>query len=496
MRILLDTNIIIHREASIVKNQDIGMLFHWLDRLHYTKCVHPITAKELRKHADTSIVKTFQIKLENYNVLKSEAPIHDEVKKVGSKIDNNENDINDTKLLNELYHGRVDILISEDKKIHTKAVLLGIGDRVYRIDSFLEKVVSDHPELQDYKVLAIKKEVFGNLKLEDPFFDSFKSDYIGFEQWFNGKSDEVAYVCFQDGLLSAFLFLKVETEKENYSNVTPSFSPKKRLKIGTFKVASNGYKLGERFLKIIFDNARKQKVEEVYVTIFDKRDEQIRLIELLKEWGFNYHGTKTTGSGTEQVFVRDFKKHAEKGNPKLTYPYLSKEADVYIVPIYPEYHKELFPDSKLNNEAAEDFSESKPHRNAISKSYITRSHERGLRRGDIIVFYRTGGAHKGVATTIGIVEDVISPVKNFEELKHIVRKRTPISEEELNEFWNKFKSNKPFVVHFLYAYSFRRRANLLKLVELGVVPSVTEVPRGFSKISWEVFTKLIQYSGI
>ena len=59
------------------------------------------------------------------------------------------------------------------------------------------------------------------------------------------------------------------------------FSPKKRLKIGTFKVISNGLRLGERFVKIIFDNALKNHVQEIYVTIYDKRSEQKRLIELL-----------------------------------------------------------------------------------------------------------------------------------------------------------------------------------------------------------------------
>ena len=43
MRILLDTNIIIHREASRIYNQDIGLLFNWIDKLHYEKCVHPLT---------------------------------------------------------------------------------------------------------------------------------------------------------------------------------------------------------------------------------------------------------------------------------------------------------------------------------------------------------------------------------------------------------------------------------------------------------------------
>ena len=41
MRVLLDTNILIHREAATVVRQDIGKLFFWLDRLKYQKWVHP-----------------------------------------------------------------------------------------------------------------------------------------------------------------------------------------------------------------------------------------------------------------------------------------------------------------------------------------------------------------------------------------------------------------------------------------------------------------------
>ena len=37
MRALLDTNIIIHRENTIVTSKTIGQLFYWLDKLHYEK---------------------------------------------------------------------------------------------------------------------------------------------------------------------------------------------------------------------------------------------------------------------------------------------------------------------------------------------------------------------------------------------------------------------------------------------------------------------------
>ena len=98
------------------------------------------------------------------------------------------------------------------------------------------------------------------------------------------KYDEEAYITIssKNGLLLSFLYLKIEDKNEPYSDIEPPFSPKKRLKIGTFKVINNGFRLGERFMKIIFDHALINKVEEVYVTIFDKREEQIRLIEMLE----------------------------------------------------------------------------------------------------------------------------------------------------------------------------------------------------------------------
>ena len=495
MRVLLDTNIIIHREASKVVNQDIGVLFNWLDRLQFIKYVHPLTAEELSRNTNTEMVSTMQLKLASYQPLKTEAPLHQIVKDVSSKIDTLPNDLNDTKLLNEVFCDRVDILISEDKKIHKKAAMLGISERVFRIETFLEKIIAENPELVNYKVLAVEKAYFGSIDLQDPFFDSFKEDYIGFEKWFNQKSNETVYVCYNNNVLSAFLYIKVEDDTETYGDITPMFERKKRLKIGTFKVTSNGLKLGERFLKIIFDNAIIAKVQEIYVTIFDKSQEQTRLIELLEDWGFNLHGIKSTSSGEEKVYVRDFNKdNVNSENPKLTFPRLSKTSNVFIVPIRPEYHTELLPDSILQNEAPNDFIANKAHRNALSKVYVSNSRERGLAPGDIIVFYRTGGYYKGVATTIGIVESIKQNIKDEEELITLCHKRTVLKEENLREFWNRYPNYKPFIVNFLYAFSLQKRPNLEKLIEFGAISSVDEVPRGFKKIEREHFEKIANYS--
>ncbi|MCQ2109848.1 MAG: T9SS type A sorting domain-containing protein [Fibrobacter sp.] len=144
--------------------------------------------------------------------------------------------------------------------------------------------------------------------------------------------------------------MKVEDATENYCDITPIFKPKKRLKVGTFKVISNGFRLGERFLKIIFENAIENNVDEIYVTAFDHDDGQRRLIELLTQWGFTLWGNK----GEELVYVRDIRPHFNLDNPRLCFPFFSKNRQAYITAIYPEYHTDLLPDSILKNESSED----------------------------------------------------------------------------------------------------------------------------------------------
>ena len=206
MRVLLDTNIIIHREASRVINQEIGLLFRWLDKLHYQKCVHPLTIEEIKKYQNAQTVKSFVIKLDNYSILKTEAPIHPSIKSINQQLDKTDNDINDSKLLNELINNRVDCIITEDKGILQKAEVLNVQPQVFSIESFLDKVITENPEFVNYKVLSVRQELFGNIDVNDTFFDTFREDYDSFEKWFNKKADESAYVCRYDGNFS-FIFI-------------------------------------------------------------------------------------------------------------------------------------------------------------------------------------------------------------------------------------------------------------------------------------------------
>ncbi len=111
MRVLLDTNIIIHREASRVIKKDIGVLFHWFDRLGYEKCIHPLSLAEIQKHQDNNVVLTIEAKIKNYTMLRTEAPEVPEIQSIRNRFDTNENDGNDTSLLKEVFCNRVGLLL-------------------------------------------------------------------------------------------------------------------------------------------------------------------------------------------------------------------------------------------------------------------------------------------------------------------------------------------------------------------------------------------------
>jgi len=195
------------------------------------------------------------------------------------------------------------------------------------------------------------------------------------------------------------------------------------------------------------------------------------------------------------VYVRDFRPAVDPDDPRCTYPYLAAGARKYFVPIYPEYHTELLPDSILNTESPKNFVENKPNRNALSKVYISRSYERGMKPGDVIVFYRTasGGAgwYTSVATTIGVVQEVITDIPNFEAFRAVCRKRSVFTDEKLKEYWDWSPGNRPFVVNFLFVYSVPKRPTLQTMSENDIMKTA---PRGFELIKNEAFDRLLQVS--
>jgi hypothetical protein len=56
------------------------------------------------------------------------------------------------------------------------------------------------------------------------------------------------------------------------------------------------------------------------------------------------------------------------------------------------------------------------------------------------------------------------------------------TDEELSKHWN-YRRSRPFIVNFLYVYSFPKRIDLRRLIEIGVIPGIDSAPRGFTQIS-------------
>lgn len=334
----------------------------------------------------------------------------------------------------------------------------------------------------------IKKKRFSEIDLSDRFFDSLKNDYSEFEHWFNKKAIEGAWALVlerDDVHLDAFLYLKIEYEEVN--DVEPTLPAARRLKVGTFKVNAIGTKLGERFIKKIFDYAIYEDVEEIYLTVFSKH---IGLIEVVKRYGFKHIANKTTSNGTEFVMIKTW---VPKGNMLFDYPRFDVATNKYLLSIYPEFHTRLFPDSILTNEnynILEDVS----HTNSIYKVYICFMDVSVLKRGDLIAIYRTsdkqGPAHyRSVVTSICVVDEVKNKQSfaSFAEYLAYCQPYSVFKEEELLEWYSK---RNIFTIKMTYNAALEKRLTRGDLIEtIGVNQNVRW---GFLQLSNEQFEQIIK----
>lgn len=181
----------------------------------------------------------------------------------------------------------------QTRNINTKVLVEEVKNFISDIDIPLK--------LLNYKGVGIHKTKFHQINLNDTFFQSLKEDYQDFEKWFFKKSNNEAYITSRDKTLLSFLYLKIEEKDENYKDIFPLFRPKRRLKVGTLKVNNNGFKLGEYFMNIAFETALAHKADQIYITLFNKREEQFYLIKLLDQLGFSFWGKKND----ELVYIRD-----------------------------------------------------------------------------------------------------------------------------------------------------------------------------------------------
>lgn len=492
--ILLDTNIIIKRESSNNASFEIASLFNWFGKKNITTYIHSETKKELSKYSDEKIKQNMLTKLNSYNELPKFEFVEDEyfIQTI-SRYSQDPNGLIDNMLLREIYDNNVKFLLTDDNLMLRKAEDLYIRDRVITSSELLKYFESSNPKNVEYKMLAVKLKDFSEIDLNSSFFDTLREDYEGikFDNWFKkkAKQKEKAYVFEDEEGLKGFLYLKLEDETEDYSHISPILLPNKRLKIGTFKIERTGFRLGERFLKIIFDNARKLNVNEVYVTLFeDKRDGVKHLKTIMEEWGFVKYGLNIKNG--ETILVKSLTNYNDKQTPKFNFPLIKANTNKFILPILPQYHTDLFPDLILKNENMHLYEENKAHRYALEKIYLSGAFDITAKPGDLILIYRNGERYpkkySSVITGVAIVQSIVK-TKTIQDCLDLCKNRSIFTEEEIKKNHTRY----PTVVKLLDYMSFKNNITLNQLYQNKIIAE-NSGPRPFTQINNEQFKTIFK----
>lgn len=477
IKILLDTNLLIYRENhSVIDDKVLELTKILYDSNNYKIVIHPMTLKDISHIRDLNEREIFYSKIKVYETIKRPPKATNEFNNlVGcSKLPN---DLIDNNLLYAVYKDCVSYLITNDNKLRNKAQKINIRDRVLGIEDAI-KLFKPLEEKEIRTPAFINYEYLYNVELEDDFFDSLKVDYKGFENWYKKKSREgnMAYISrYQNNKIGSFLMVKVEYENEDYSRFQEPFEKGVRLKVATFKVANTGNKIGESYIKIIINEALKNKVDEIYITVFEKQE---ALIKLFSEYGFIQKTTQMTekadGSFEEELVL-------VKSMNDNTYPNFDwSNKNTFIAPIQQQYHEMLFPESEKRAQLSfEDLQGINTYANTIKKAYICKAQTKQIKPGDILLFYAS--ENKRSITTIGIVDNVFSNFTTPEDLYTIAIKRTVYSLENIR---SNFVSNSKLIL-FKYYRTLKEPITYNSLIEnklLKNVPiSIVKVDSNLSK---------------
>lgn len=505
-RILLDTNILIQREDPKVLSGNLIALTQLMNKLDCDILVHPLSVKDIerdknlqRKAVSLSKIETYK-KLELYPKYDKDENFKNIVGKEQKK-----NDFVDNSLLYAVSRNAADFLITEDKGILYKSSKINLDEHVFNIEEaiiFFKKLL---PSVPGSILPCFRIEKGWNLDLNDSIFDSLKEEYDFVNWWKNticGKSRDV-YVYLNTNIttknnIKAILILK--NEEAETIDCNPPLPLDRRLKICLFKVAEHtrGLKLGERLLKIAFEQANIMELNDIYLTHYTKPNDS--LVSLIEKYGFILKGQNAKG---EDIFYKKIKPSENvsfenicdvmKANKKY-FPsfYDGQLVSKYLVPILPKYHERLFPDfikeepntvqlplfEMPHSYSSEGFS--------IKKAYICNANTQKIKKGDILLFYRTEDVKS--VTSLGIVEKVFYKMDDASEIAKIISTRSVYDIDEIRNICK--NKNKALVILFEHNLNFNSNVSynslLNKKIIAGPIQSITRIK------TQEIYEKLIE----
>lgn len=443
MRILFDTNILILRENNHIVPENLTKMLNLINGLEKTSTwVHALSLKEIEKDGNIERKKINLSKVKGYAVLETYPDYNnDENFKGLLPIPFSSNDIVDNQLLYCVIKNVVDYLITEDQGLLSKAEKIGT-EQVLNINEAISLFQKFYINTDINLLPTFKQKKGYEINLQDEIFGTLTHDYDDFVNWWNTKvSRRDLFVYENDNKINAILIPKIE-ENENI-DCHPSLYRDRIMKICTFKVSehSRGLKLGERLLRMSFDYAQRNNIDEIYLTHY--RQESDYLIPLIENFGFYQYGINQKG---EEVYLKRIIPKNDIIKPKNVdeivdfnrkfYPafYDGELVKKHIIPIRPNFHKRLFPDFVGADHQLTLLTMEYSEGNSIKKAYICNSSTRLINKGDIVLFYQTHD--RKAITTIGTVESVHYGLRDAEQIFKLIAKRTVFNIEEIRKCCN------------------------------------------------------------
>lgn len=433
MDVLIDTNIFIHREDDDVVPEPLRELERSLKKADHSILVHPLSVREIRNDDKEERRRKAESRVETYVELSyppSPSDSSTEFRQAVEKADTFNEQV-DNNLLYAVLEDAVDFLVTEDREMHSKALDLGIEDRVFGIEEGRDFFQNDRSPVSG--PVAIERTSFGELDLEDSIFDSLKEEYDGFTEWADSNPERPVWVNYCGDSIGAILVLKPD-EVENIGR-DPELGREKRLKISTLKVAEDrwGSKVGELLISIAIREAIAHDLEQIYLTHYI--DEEDYLVTLVESYGFEHASDLDDG---EAIFLKRLTPGPDDDPDLLElsqrfYPsfYDGPDVNKVLVPIRPKFHNKLFTAYGKRQPPIHEFvGEFDSEGNAIKKAYLTNSRSKRVNPGDILLFYRSGD-HQEV-TSIGVCEQIEYRLNDPEEIQKLVGKRSVFSEQEIS----------------------------------------------------------------
>ncbi|HQQ63048.1 MAG TPA: hypothetical protein PLF22_05685 [Pseudomonadales bacterium] len=430
MRILIDTNIFIPLEDSLIGlNPKTAELCRIVSAKHEL-LLHPATIDDIKRDADVARRNRTLARITRYPLLEAPPTFSDgeEAKLLGEP--RKENDKVDNLILLALHRNCVNWLISEDEGLHKKAKSIGQAERVLTVDRAVVALNQMYSrELQLYP--TIEDVPCHSLSISDSIFDSLRDGYGDFDRWLESCQRSGRRAWTSKGVTGIDAICIYKQEENEIVTHDKKILAGKALKLCTFKVIKLGYKIGELLLKQAFTYAFDNNISHVYVTV--EPDQHKFLEELLLDFGFYYFGIDT--KGRDNVYVKDvFPVYRQEELSCLDfaikyYPHAKLSCcSAYLVPITPIYHEILFPELKKQPDFFDGPRISAG--NSIRQAYLCSARTKSIKKGDLLFFYRT--SDEKAITTYGVV-DQFHIESDPEKITQWVSKRTVFNQEEINE---------------------------------------------------------------